>query len=722
LLTLAQRAISPSPMLIRCALYCRFSDEMQSPRSTADQERECRTYAERQGWEVVLVERDDAVRAGAAAGRVGYQRLLSAAKSRTFDVLLVEEVSRFSRDFLGGLTALADLRKERVQLADTKSGILDLNTAHGQLQVAFNLVSSQQETQRLGERSKRGLKGKVIDGYSAGGQPAYGYARAPVFSTTQVDVDGRPLRVGVRFEPHPVEAAILKRIFTMFDAGMSKHGTATTLNREGIPSRRAGGTRRGRPNSGTWSTASIKRILENPIYLGERIWDRTSRKGEKSDFTGKKQQKVNPESSWTRVKQYAPPLIDEELWQRVQHRLKADAQRYRKLHTANENKRYLLSGLIRCAGCGASFVIGAHRGRPPTPHYRCGFHAARGRTVCSNSIAISQVALEVRVKDLLEVIVKDPRQLELLVADHNRRISTTNEGQLTVVHTLQARERAAAEERDRLVSAIAMGTGAARALVAEVEKRESELSALAARIAEAEALVQPLLRPRAGSVADYKSGSATLFTGDFTRDRDLLERVLDGVLVYADGSLVARFREASLFEPMRFAHLSLDPKRKNGALPVARTAALKEFQAQRADIARVAGKKALESLEMDVEEDADGQPAFIMMTKGAVTRTFSGGPAPRRPDEIALASPGGFSRCGYVEPAANRRVSARARLRDALRRLSAEPQARARTATWPPAGRLSSQWLLPGRGVTYRTAVRTSSPSSQYPPRSRLRT
>jgi hypothetical protein len=60
------------------------------------------------------------------------------------------------------------------------------------------------------------------------------------------------------------------------------------------------------------------------------------------------------------------------------------------------------------------------------------------------------------------------------------------------------------------------------------------------------------------------------------------------------------------------------------------------------DEASAAGKAALESLEMDVEEDADGQPTFIMMTKGAVTRTFPGGPAPRRLDEIALASPGGF--------------------------------------------------------------------------------
>ena len=104
---------------MRSAIYCRFSAEMQSPRSIADQERECRAFAARQGWDVVLVRSDEAVRAGATAGRTGYQALLEAAKRREFDALLVEEVSRFSRDFLGGIAQLAELHTLGVRLADT---------------------------------------------------------------------------------------------------------------------------------------------------------------------------------------------------------------------------------------------------------------------------------------------------------------------------------------------------------------------------------------------------------------------------------------------------------------------------------------------------------------------------------------------------------------------------------------------------------------------------
>lgn len=73
---------------MRTAIYARFSTDMQSAASADDQIRECKAYAERQGWTVVLVECDEAVRAGAFGQREGYASLLKAAEPRTLDVLL----------------------------------------------------------------------------------------------------------------------------------------------------------------------------------------------------------------------------------------------------------------------------------------------------------------------------------------------------------------------------------------------------------------------------------------------------------------------------------------------------------------------------------------------------------------------------------------------------------------------------------------------------------
>ncbi len=87
---------------------------------------------------------------------------------------------------------------------------------------------------------------------------------------------------------YPTQSLIIKRIFERYRDGDGKHAIATLLNREGVPSAGAGGMRNRRPNSGTWSTASIKVILENEIYVGVCVWNRTSRKGEKHPTSGKK--------------------------------------------------------------------------------------------------------------------------------------------------------------------------------------------------------------------------------------------------------------------------------------------------------------------------------------------------------------------------------------------------------------------------------------------------
>ncbi|HEY2515951.1 MAG TPA: recombinase family protein [Polyangiaceae bacterium] len=334
------------------------------------------------------------MRAGAVAGREGYKRLVDAAKAGAYEILLVEETSRYSRDFWGGLTELAALRKYKVRLADTKIGAVDLDSALGQMQIAFGLVSSQQETTRLGERSKRGLKGKVLSKFSSGGVAPYGYVRAPIFSDAQVDVDGRPVRVGVRFDVHATESPVVRRMFDLYAAGASKHSIAAQLNREGVPTRGAGGTRNGRPNSGTWSTSTVKGILENEVYSGLRLWNKTSRRGEKHAMSGKKAQLGNQEKDWVRVEGYAPRIVEPSIWEQVQRRLRADNESYKANHVVNNRRQYLLSGSVKCASCGGAFVIGVHRGKPPVPHYRCSFHAARGSTVCANSIVVSQPALE----------------------------------------------------------------------------------------------------------------------------------------------------------------------------------------------------------------------------------------------------------------------------------------------------------------------------------------
>src|SRR6266581_8851698 len=85
----------------RCAIYARFSSDLQRPTSIEDQVRRCRAFAEKQGWAVVddFVRFDEAKSAETLAGRDRLHSLLSAAKSTPvpFDCLLVDDTSRLAR-------------------------------------------------------------------------------------------------------------------------------------------------------------------------------------------------------------------------------------------------------------------------------------------------------------------------------------------------------------------------------------------------------------------------------------------------------------------------------------------------------------------------------------------------------------------------------------------------------------------------------------------------
>lgn len=85
----------------RCAIYARYSSDMQRESSIDDQIRKCKEYAAKQGW-IVLEKHiffDQAISGSKFEERASLQRLLAAAEQRPrpFDVLLMDDTSRLAR-------------------------------------------------------------------------------------------------------------------------------------------------------------------------------------------------------------------------------------------------------------------------------------------------------------------------------------------------------------------------------------------------------------------------------------------------------------------------------------------------------------------------------------------------------------------------------------------------------------------------------------------------
>jgi DNA invertase Pin-like site-specific DNA recombinase len=87
---------------MRCAVYARYSSDLQRETSIEDQIALARRYAEQQGWTVLdeHIYTDPAVSGASLEGRPGITALLAAAaiSPRPFDFALVEDSSRTGRD------------------------------------------------------------------------------------------------------------------------------------------------------------------------------------------------------------------------------------------------------------------------------------------------------------------------------------------------------------------------------------------------------------------------------------------------------------------------------------------------------------------------------------------------------------------------------------------------------------------------------------------------
>jgi DNA invertase Pin-like site-specific DNA recombinase len=84
-------------VLMRLAVYARYSTDQQRDASIEDQVRLCKARIESEGWSLTATYTDAAI-SGAIRMQPGYQQLLEDARAGAFDIVISEAVDRLSRD------------------------------------------------------------------------------------------------------------------------------------------------------------------------------------------------------------------------------------------------------------------------------------------------------------------------------------------------------------------------------------------------------------------------------------------------------------------------------------------------------------------------------------------------------------------------------------------------------------------------------------------------
>ena len=389
---------------MKVAIYARYSSENQRQESIEDQIRVCKEFAQRQNF--IIQESHiywDEARSGSLRDRPGLDNLLKACQAKEFQGILVDDLSRLSRNNHHLLTLCAQFQYWQVELFSVADG-LNTKEEHSKLGIQMRGIINELYLDDLKKKTHRGQVGQKLRGFVVG-ENTYGYRHQAV-GEIKVDSKGRMRAEGYKAVIEPEEANIIKRIYQGFVQGKAISELSRQLNAEGIPTHKH--------LRGGWNTSSISRILKNKKYMGYWVWNKT--RNVRDPLTGKKRPVPRPESEWIVRQEEELRIIPQDLWQKTEDRWKEIEGTWptgKQKRGFNIQQRsyvathppHLLAGIIRCGTCNGAMVQISGKG---SGYYGC--HNAKKKS-CENKLNIPRKRLEQTVLKMIQEKLLIPEKI-----------------------------------------------------------------------------------------------------------------------------------------------------------------------------------------------------------------------------------------------------------------------------------------------------------------------
>lgn len=399
----------------------------------------------RANW-VVVADYEERASGKDVAGRPEFRRLMTDAASGRFDMVATARIDRWSRSSADLMSTLDQLAAVGVGFASASDPV-DTSTPTGRLALQVQGVFAEFERNSIIDRITRGNAAKVARGIPLTRRVGYG------MTTDEHGV--------VIADPDTI--GVVRRIFTDYaDRNQGARTVAAHLNDEHLPG----------PGTRPWSAQSILHVLGNRTYVGQ-LWH---------------------VGAWHPGRH--KPLIDPDLFARAQHRRE---EMSRPATAARERGVNVLSGVVRCGRCGASYVgtTGTSRSGAKVRYYTCGAARRYGATTCRGP-SLPAVELEMLVAEHLLDAYADSALFDQAIAEHEAAhacaVEPVTEQAVVVRAALSKARRLRAKyqadyEAERL-SAARYETRAAE-LDADITSLGAQLADLEARLAAPESPVVP---------------------------------------------------------------------------------------------------------------------------------------------------------------------------------------------------------------------------------------
>ena len=359
------KAMQPA---LRLAGYCRISVDVEADRdntSIENQKSIISDYVEKHfpGSELTFyVDRD---RSGYTfEQRESYQQMRPRLMLGDYDILIVKDLSRFSRRNSRGLVELEDLRDAGVRIIAIGDSI-DYPTHDDWTNIRLRFLLNEMPVTDSSQKVKSVIQRRQQDGKWVCSVP-YGYVITNHKTMT--------------YEVDEAAATVVRKIFDLYNDGWGYKRIANYLTDQGIPTPRmtekarieADGTPCKLKAKPEWSIITVSGILQNDFYIGTLRQGKYRRRGiNGKDFKQKDDDHIVFEKHHEAIVDYRTFAYTQE---QMKKRTTSAYRGVGKYHNP-------YSGFLYCGDCGSPMFAMSRADLAPA--YTCGSYHRRGRKGCT---------------------------------------------------------------------------------------------------------------------------------------------------------------------------------------------------------------------------------------------------------------------------------------------------------------------------------------------------
>lgn len=322
----------------KAAIYIRLSKEdgdREESESVVNQRKILKAYAKENKYKIYDEYVDDGY-TGTNFNRPDFKRMIKDIESKKINMVITKSLSRLGRDYIETGRYIETYFPENeiryIAILDDVDTFLDKNCDT----VAFKNIMNDYYAKETSKNIKKTKNKKKLEGFYYTSYAPFGY--------TKVSKAGN-------LEINEVQAEVVKRIFDLFVEGYGTYQIATKLTEEkvetpGLQMKMTCVVNNVTNTTDKWNHNTVRRMLENQIYIGNCVQNKTK----KISYKSKKMISL-PKEEQTIIINHHEPIISKEEWDTVQKMLKNHK------NAKVRETDVIFKGLLYCSHCNNKLSI-----------------------------------------------------------------------------------------------------------------------------------------------------------------------------------------------------------------------------------------------------------------------------------------------------------------------------------------------------------------------------